>query len=110
MRSVTAGLCSSGGGDRDAGYLYSGGRGREEHRCSSRRGAAGRGSDPAGHQRLYGTELWLPSEPGQRPGPASLHRRRRVGHGGVQVRQNQVFRCRPTNSQQVAKLRCDILT
>ncbi|XP_067236378.1 aquaporin-9a isoform X1 [Chanodichthys erythropterus] len=76
----------SGGGNGNAGALYPGHRGREEHRRSERRGAAGRGSDPPGHQRVDGAELRIPSEPGARPRPAPLHRRGRMGDGGVQVR------------------------
>lgn len=41
--------------------------------------------DHHGYRCVHGSELRLPDQPGQGPGTSLLHRRGRVGHGGVQV-------------------------
>lgn len=78
-------LPPAGRGDRHAGPLHPGHRRRREHRRSQRRGAAGHRPDHHGHWCLHGTELRLPAQPRQGPGAPAIHRRCRLGNGGVQV-------------------------
>lgn len=74
-------------GDRDryAGVVYLGYHWWWKHRSSQRCWTAGHWSDHHGHWCVDGTELWLPTEPCQRPGTPCVHSYSRMGVWGLQV-------------------------